>query len=60
MEGRGACPYLADFSISEFSNFSLLEHFSAKYSFSPNYGVKVRDHLENELWILLTVLILGS
>lgn len=39
---------LSDFTISEFSNVSLLEHFFAEFGFCFGYGVEVRDHLENE------------
>lgn len=47
--------YLSDFSISAFSNVLLLKHFFAEFGFCFGYGAKVRDHLDNEIWIPLTV-----
>lgn len=40
---------LLDFSISAFSNDSLIEPFFAEFGFCFGYGVKVRAHLDNEI-----------
>lgn len=45
--------HLSDFIILAFSNVSLLEHFFAEFGFCFGYGVKVRNHLGNEIWVLL-------
>lgn len=39
--------------ILAFSKVSLLEHFFAEFGFCFGYGVKVRNHLDNETWVVL-------